>query len=48
VETRGQLEYLAERGCTLGQGFYFSRPVPARDITIDLVERPVPSVAAEG
>jgi EAL domain-containing protein (putative c-di-GMP-specific phosphodiesterase class I) len=47
VETRGQLEYLAERGCTLGQGFYFSKPVPARDITIDLVERQVPSMAAE-
>jgi diguanylate cyclase (GGDEF)-like protein/PAS domain S-box-containing protein len=48
VETRGQLEYLAERGCTLGQGFYFSKPVPAQEITIDLVERPVPSVAVEG
>jgi diguanylate cyclase (GGDEF)-like protein/PAS domain S-box-containing protein len=48
VETRGQLEYLAERGCTLGQGFYFSKPVPAKDITIDLVERLVPSMAAGG
>jgi predicted signal transduction protein with EAL and GGDEF domain len=29
VETRGQLQRLAERGCRLMQGYLFSRPVPA-------------------
>jgi diguanylate cyclase (GGDEF)-like protein/PAS domain S-box-containing protein len=45
IETQGQLEYLAERGCTLGQGFYFGRPLPAPDITIDLVEGPLRTAA---
>ncbi len=29
VETQEQLEYLQMQGCDEGQGFYFSRPVPA-------------------
>ena len=29
IETREQWEYLREIGCQFGQGFYFSRPVPA-------------------
>ncbi|MEH2393743.1 MAG: EAL domain-containing protein [Nostoc sp.] len=29
VESQEQLEYLQMRGCDEGQGFYFSRPVPA-------------------
>jgi diguanylate cyclase len=29
VETREQLEFLQEQGCPQGQGYYFSRPVPA-------------------
>ena len=29
VETRGQLERLREMGCERGQGFYWSRPLPA-------------------
>ena len=32
IETEGEWEFLVARGCTLGQGFYFSRPVPAVDI----------------
>ncbi len=28
VETQEQLDYLQQRGCHEGQGFYFSRPVP--------------------
>jgi diguanylate cyclase (GGDEF)-like protein/PAS domain S-box-containing protein len=32
IETEGEWRFLAERGCTLGQGFYFSRPVPATEI----------------
>lgn len=32
IETQEQLEYLQRRGCHEGQGFYFSRPVPAETI----------------
>jgi EAL domain-containing protein (putative c-di-GMP-specific phosphodiesterase class I) len=30
VETTGQLDQLRALGCELGQGYYFSRPLPAR------------------
>jgi len=33
VETRSQLNLIARWGCTQMQGYYFSRPVPAEDIT---------------
>ena len=33
VETEAQAEFLRARGCTLMQGFLFSRPVPAEEIT---------------
>ncbi|MHC5895908.1 putative bifunctional diguanylate cyclase/phosphodiesterase [Nostoc sp.] len=33
VETKEQLDYLQMRGCDEGQGYYFSRPVPADIIT---------------
>ena len=33
IETEGEWRFLAERGCELGQGFYFSRPVPADELT---------------
>jgi EAL domain-containing protein (putative c-di-GMP-specific phosphodiesterase class I) len=32
IETQGEWRFLADRGCTLGQGYYFSRPVPAGEI----------------
>ena len=32
IETEGEWRFLAERGCTLGQGFYFSKPVPGDQI----------------
>jgi diguanylate cyclase (GGDEF)-like protein len=32
IETEDQWRFLVEQGCTLGQGFYFSRPVPAEEI----------------
>src|SRR6185503_11544175 len=32
VETAGQLALLRSKGCRTGQGFYFSRPVPSREI----------------
>ncbi len=38
VETKEQLEYLQMRGCDEGQGFYFSRPVPA-DIIAPMLQK---------
>ena len=32
IETEGEWFFLADRGCALGQGFYFSRPVPPAEI----------------
>ncbi|HVF07481.1 MAG TPA: EAL domain-containing protein [Actinomycetota bacterium] len=32
IETEGEWRFLADRGCPLGQGYFFSRPVPASDI----------------
>jgi len=31
IETVGQLGALRALGCELGQGYYFSRPLPAKD-----------------
>jgi diguanylate cyclase (GGDEF)-like protein len=33
IETEEQWKFLAQSGCSLGQGFYFSKPVPASDIS---------------
>ncbi|MDZ7957276.1 MAG: EAL domain-containing protein [Aulosira sp. DedQUE10] len=38
VETEEQLNYLRRRGCEEGQGFYFSRPVPA-DLAVEMLEK---------
>jgi diguanylate cyclase (GGDEF)-like protein/PAS domain S-box-containing protein len=32
IETEGEWRFLADRGCPLGQGFYFSKPVPPEEI----------------
>jgi diguanylate cyclase (GGDEF)-like protein/PAS domain S-box-containing protein len=32
IETEGEWRFLKERGCALGQGFYFSKPVPGDEI----------------
>ena len=32
IETEAQRRFLADLGCTQGQGFLFSRPVPADEI----------------
>ncbi len=32
IETEGEWRFLVDRGCPLGQGYYFSRPVPADEI----------------
>jgi len=39
IETAEELAFLREAGCTLGQGFYFARPVPAEEIPAILVRR---------
>ncbi|WP_300317296.1 bifunctional diguanylate cyclase/phosphodiesterase [Idiomarina sp.] len=33
IETEEQVEFLLHRGCTTGQGFLFSKPVPAQQVT---------------
>jgi diguanylate cyclase (GGDEF)-like protein len=37
VETKEQLEFLRAHGCEYVQGYYFSRPVPADDLALLLV-----------
>jgi diguanylate cyclase (GGDEF)-like protein/PAS domain S-box-containing protein len=44
VETREQLEILREHGCAQGQGYYFSRPVPAVELP-QLLQRTVTDTA---
>jgi diguanylate cyclase (GGDEF)-like protein/PAS domain S-box-containing protein len=39
VETREQLAFLRQNGCDAIQGYYFSRPVPAAEITAMLREQ---------
>jgi diguanylate cyclase (GGDEF)-like protein/PAS domain S-box-containing protein len=39
IEDAAQVTALYELGCHLGQGFFFSRPLPAREITALLAER---------
>ncbi|MBD2563256.1 MULTISPECIES: putative bifunctional diguanylate cyclase/phosphodiesterase [Nostoc] len=38
IETQEQLDYVQMRGCDEGQGFYFSRPVPA-DIIAPMLQK---------
>jgi EAL domain-containing protein (putative c-di-GMP-specific phosphodiesterase class I) len=33
IEDREQFERIRELGCELGQGYYFSRPLPAEEVT---------------
>ncbi|MEP0754610.1 EAL domain-containing protein [Trichocoleus sp. Lan] len=46
IETQEQLDYLQRRGCEEGQGFYFSRPVPADAIAQMLQETSQQTIAA--
>ena len=32
IETEEQRRFLLEHGCELGQGYFFSRPVPAAEV----------------
>ncbi len=40
IETAEQRGFLTERGCVLGQGFHFSRPVTAREFAARFARRP--------
>jgi diguanylate cyclase (GGDEF)-like protein/PAS domain S-box-containing protein len=40
VENRTQLRYLHAKGCGEGQGYIFSKPVPADEITVMIRENP--------
>ncbi|HYM54935.1 MAG TPA: EAL domain-containing protein, partial [Solirubrobacteraceae bacterium] len=39
IETHEQWQFAVEQGCALGQGFYFSRPLPAEELTARLTGR---------
>ncbi len=34
VETQEQLQYLTENGCDIAQGYWFSKPVPAEELSL--------------
>ncbi|MEL7597223.1 MAG: EAL domain-containing protein, partial [Clostridiaceae bacterium] len=36
VETKEQLAFLIRNGCDIGQGYYFSKPIPASEIKMIL------------
>ncbi len=40
IERPGQLDELKKLHCDLGQGFYFSRPVPAAEMAAFLADEP--------
>jgi EAL domain-containing protein (putative c-di-GMP-specific phosphodiesterase class I) len=40
VENRTQLRYLHAKGCGEGQGYIFSKPVPAEDIAVMIRDNP--------
>ena len=39
VETKSQLDLLKELGCTIVQGYYFSRPLSVADFEKDIIEK---------
>ena len=46
VETEQAWDHLSKLGCTLAQGYYLSRPVPAAELTEWLMRRPVAQTRA--
>lgn len=39
IEDENQLAYLIQEGCDEGQGYYFSRPVPAESLGLSLISK---------
>ncbi|MBN8192838.1 EAL domain-containing protein [Bacillus sp. NTK074B] len=39
IETEEQVLFLKGNGCQIGQGYYFSRPLPVRELEVLLLER---------
>jgi EAL domain-containing protein (putative c-di-GMP-specific phosphodiesterase class I) len=48
IEEAGQVDRLLELGCSIGQGFYFSWPMPAAELAASLGLPPAPSPAVPG
>ena len=48
VENRTQLKYLHAQGCSEGQGYIFSKPVPANDISNMIRRNPFVDLVREG
>ncbi len=48
IETKAQLEWLRERGCETGQGFYLGRPLPAGQFATLLMNSPTGSPVLSG
>ncbi len=40
IETRDQLDFLLEKGCEIGQGYFFSNPLPASEAEILFLQQP--------
>jgi EAL domain-containing protein (putative c-di-GMP-specific phosphodiesterase class I) len=48
VETQQQARALADAGCDLAQGYYYARPIPARDLAVWLAARAADLYTAGG
>jgi EAL domain-containing protein (putative c-di-GMP-specific phosphodiesterase class I) len=48
IETAGQLALLRQQGCSVGQGFYFSVPLPAKDIEPLLAKKSLFELSSQG
>ena len=46
IETTEQRDFLIEQGCQFGQGYYFSRPIPAQQIPAFIAENQLRAKAA--